>query len=76
MSTHTPEIGEQGVRTRLLPAMALFDLMVTVLLFLNALAILNEERFLSKRACRVAPTLRLLALYQAALAPSRLARKQ
>ena len=32
--------------------MALFQLLVAVLLFLNALAILNEERFLAKRAQR------------------------
>ena len=28
--------------------MALFDLLVTCLLFLNSLAILNEDRFLAK----------------------------
>jgi len=35
--------------------MALFDLLVTALLFLNSLAILNEDRFLAK--CAAAGTL-------------------
>ena len=30
--------------------MALFDLLVAVLFFFNAFAILNEQRFLAKRA--------------------------
>ena len=36
---------------RLVGAMSFFDLCVAVLLFFNAAAILNEHRFLAKRAC-------------------------
>ena len=40
-----------AARARRVGAMSFFDLCVAVLLFFNAAAILNEHRFLAKRAC-------------------------
>jgi hypothetical protein len=68
LASHTPLSQQPGVAFE----MALFNLLVAVLMLLNALAILNEERFLSKRAncCSFAslrpPTRALSSLPQSA----------